>query len=82
GVPTLNQNHLHNLSIKVHEKEYQNSVAQVLSNYDNLILNNSKRFTILEQMAEQIYKEWFVRMRFPNYENIIFLPFPKKIQKS
>lgn len=69
GVPTLNQNHLHNLRIKVHHKNLQSKIAEALSKYDKLIENNFKRINILEQMAEQLYKEWFVRMRFPNYEN-------------
>lgn len=50
----------------------QQRIASILSAYDDLIENNNKRITILEQMAEQIYKEWFVRMRFPGYENAEF----------
>lgn len=72
GVPTLNQNHLHTLKLKVHKKEEQPIVASILSAYDDLIENNNKRIALLEQMAEQIYKEWFVRMRFPGYENAEF----------
>jgi type I restriction enzyme S subunit len=52
--------------------EYQKSIATILLNYDNLIENNNKRIKILEQMAENLYKEWFVRFRFPNYENTEF----------
>ncbi|MBQ0008043.1 MAG: restriction endonuclease subunit S, partial [bacterium] len=40
-----------------------------LSTYDNLIENNTKRIKLLEQMAENLYKEWFVRFRFPGHEN-------------
>ena len=72
GVPTLNQNHLHKIKIKVHRKEEQPIVASVLTTYDELIENNNRRIAILEQTAEQIYKEWFVRMRFPGYENTEF----------
>lgn len=50
----------------------QQRIASILSAYDNLIENNNKRIAILEQMAEQIYKEWFVRMRFPGNENAEF----------
>jgi type I restriction enzyme S subunit len=53
--------------------EIQKKIAAILSTYDNLIENNTKRIAILEQMAEQIYKEWFVRMRFPGYENTKFV---------
>ena len=72
GVPTLNQNHLHKLKIKVHLKSEQASIASILSAYDDLIEVNNKRIALLEQMAEQIYKEWFVRMRFPGFENTEF----------
>jgi len=48
--------------------ETQKKIASVLSAYDNLIENNNKRVKILEQMAENLYKEWFVRFRFPGHE--------------
>lgn len=51
-------------SLKIQEK-----IAVILSAYDDLIENNKKRIQILENMAEELYKEWFVRFRFPNYEN-------------
>ncbi|QGA11344.1 hypothetical protein GFH30_08020 [Acinetobacter wanghuae] len=50
----------------------QKKIAAVLSAYDDLIENNKKRIQILENMAEELYKEWFVRFRFPNYENTEF----------
>lgn len=50
----------------------QNQIVDILSAYDNLIENNNKRIKILEQMAENLYKEWFVRFRFPNYQNTEF----------
>ncbi|SOD15950.1 type I restriction enzyme, S subunit [Fibrobacter sp. UWB16] len=46
----------------------QEKIASVLSAYDNLIENNIKRIKILEQMAENLYKEWFVHFRFPGHE--------------
>ena len=49
--------------------EYQKKVASILNKYDQLIENNNKRIKILEDMAESLYKEWFVRFRFPGYEN-------------
>lgn len=70
GVPTLNQNHLHSLKIQIHGKELQRKIASILSTYDNLIENNTKRIKLLEQMAENLYKEWFVRFRFPGHENM------------
>lgn len=47
----------------------QKQIASILSAYDNLIENNDKRIKILEQMAENLYKEWFVRFRFPGHES-------------
>ena len=72
GVPTLNQNHLHSLKINIHEKRFQGKVASILSAYDNLIENNNRRIRLLEQMAENLYKEWFVRFRFPGHEKAEF----------
>lgn len=70
GVPTLNQNHLHSLKIKIHEKKLQQKIASILSAYDCLIENNTRRMRLLEQMAENLYKEWFVRFRFPEHEKV------------
>ena len=50
----------------------QTKIASILSAYDNLIENNNKRIKILEQMAETLYKEWFVRFRFPGHETAEF----------
>lgn len=50
----------------------QTKIASILSAYDNLIENNNKRIKILEQMAETLYKEWFVRFRFPGFETTEF----------
>ncbi len=72
GVPTLNQNHLKRLKIVVHDIDEQKKVSDILSAYDNLIENNNKRVKLLEQMVENLYKEWFVRFRFPGYENVEF----------
>ena len=48
--------------------ETQRKIASILSGYDDLIENNLKRIKILEEMAQQTYEEWFVRMRFPGFE--------------
>ncbi len=52
--------------------EHQQRIASILSAYDNLIEVNNKRIELLEQSARELYKEWFVRMRFPNYQNTKF----------
>ena len=48
----------------------QQKIASILSAYDRLIENNTRRIRLLEQMAENLYKEWFVRFRFPGHENV------------
>lgn len=72
GVPTLNQNHLQKLKIKIPSIEAQQKIAAILSTYDDLIENNKQRIKLLENMAEELYKEWFVRFRFPNWQNTEF----------
>ncbi len=48
--------------------ETQRRIANILSTYDNLIVNNQKQIKLLEEAAMRLYKEWFVNMRFPGYE--------------
>ena len=50
----------------------QKRIASILSAYDDLIENNLKRIKLLEEIAQNIYKEWFVHFRFPNYESSAF----------
>jgi type I restriction enzyme S subunit len=48
----------------------QQKNAAILSAYDDLIENNKRRIALLEKMAEEIYREWFVRLRFPGHEKV------------
>jgi type I restriction enzyme S subunit len=48
----------------------QRKIAAILSAYDELIENNKRRIALLEKMAEEIYREWFVRLRFPGHEKV------------
>jgi type I restriction enzyme S subunit len=48
----------------------QQKIASILSAYDDLIENNLKRIKILEEMAQMIYREWFVNFRFPGHEKV------------
>lgn len=54
-----------NLPLILPPLETQQKIASILSAYDELIENNKQRIKLLESMAEEIYKEWFVRLRFP-----------------
>lgn len=47
----------------------QHEVASILSAYDDLIENNRRRMTLLEKSAQLLYREWFVRLRFPGHEH-------------
>ncbi|GAA4446209.1 restriction endonuclease subunit S [Novipirellula rosea] len=51
----------------------QRKIAGILSAYDDLIENNRRRIAILERMAEEVYREWFVRMRFPGCQDTQFV---------
>ncbi|MCE2399762.1 restriction endonuclease subunit S [Candidatus Poribacteria bacterium] len=48
----------------------QRKIAAILSTYDDLIENNTRRIKILEDMAQTLYREWFVHYRFPGHENV------------
>ncbi len=63
---------LNNLWISKPPLPIQHKIAAILSAYDDLIENNNRRIAILEKMAEEIYREWFVRMRFPGHEKAKF----------
>ena len=54
----------------------QRKIATVLSAYDDLIENNQRRIKILEEMAQNLYREWFVKFRFPGHQNTRFVDSP------
>lgn len=54
------------------EYDTQCKIGKILSTYDDLIENNNKRIELLENMAQELYKEWFVRFRFPGYKTAKF----------
>lgn len=71
--PKLTQENLCRISIPLPEKYcIQQKIAKILSNYDDLIENNNKRIQILEEMAQKIYKEWFVDFKYPGHETATF----------
>lgn len=59
--------------VRVPDKGTQRRIADVLSAYDDLIENNTKRIKILEEMARSLYREWFVEFRFPGHEKAKFV---------
>ena len=64
----LTQPILKNIYIENHSRNVQDQIISIISTYDNLIEVNNKRIKVLEQMAKNLYKEWFVRFRFPGHE--------------
>lgn len=57
------------LEIELPPVEIQRSITDILSAYDDLIENNREQIKLLEEAAQRLYKEWFVDLRFPGYEN-------------
>lgn len=68
GVPHINLGILKKLQIICPPLSVQKKIAAIISSYDDLIENNWRRIALLEKMAEEIYREWFVRLRFPGHE--------------
>lgn len=70
--PALTIDSIKKLSIPVPSKAIQDKISTTLTTFDQIIENNNKRIKLLEKMAENLYKEWFVRFRFPGYEDTEF----------
>lgn len=66
----LSQEKLLSLKFLVPDISTQKEIADVLATYDELIENNKRRIELLEESARQLYKEWFVRFRFPGHEHV------------
>ena len=61
---------IQDIMIDVYPLPIQRKIAAILSAYDDLIENNTRRIKILEEMAQAIYREWFVHFRFPGHEGV------------
>ena len=66
---TVSLTALRNMKIEIPHIETQKKIAKILSSYDNLIENNQKQIKLLEEAAQRLYKEWFVDLHFPGYED-------------
>jgi len=66
----LNQDNIRNYTIPVPKLPAQRKIAAILSAYDDLIENNERRIRVLEEMAQNLYREWFVKLRFPNHQKV------------
>lgn len=65
NIPIIN-----NLPVSLPPLETQQKIAGILSAYDDLIENNRKQIKLLEEAAQKLYKEWFVKLNFPGHENV------------
>jgi len=69
ATPIVNKERFSNVEVSVHKLDKQKRIADILSAYDDLIENNQKQIRLQEEAAMLLYKEWFVNLRFPGYEN-------------
>lgn len=70
--PKLGIYKIERIQIALPDKTIQERIVDVIDSYDKLIRLNNERIKLLEQMAENLYKEWFVRFRFPGHESSDF----------
>ncbi len=68
--PLLTQTVLRQIPTAVPPLPTQRKIAAILSAYDDLIEVNTRRIALLEEMARGLYREWFVRFRFPGHERV------------
>lgn len=69
---SLNQDIIKRIPLRLPSIERQKTIVDILSAYDGLIENNTRRIEILEEMVRRLYKEWFVHFRFPGHEGVRF----------
>ena len=69
GRQRVNNDVFSRLDVTFPNIEIQRRIAEILSTYDDLIENNRKQIKLLEEAAQRLYKEWFVDLRFPGYED-------------
>lgn len=70
--PGINATVLSKFKITLPDINTQKYISDILSAYDDLIEANNRRIELLEQAAQELYKEWFVRLRFPGHEKAKF----------
>jgi len=76
NINNLNQTILASLPVPKPPLEVQQRIASTLSAFDELIDNNTRRIKILEEMAQALYREWFVYFRFPGHEKVRLVDSP------
>src|SRR5690554_4650030 len=72
NVPHISGRDIKAFRFKLPPEPVQERAVSILSAYDDLIENNTRRIEILEEMARRLYEEWFVHFRFPGHEEVSF----------
>ena len=72
SIPSMTSKTYYGIKVLLPSLDIQEKISNVLLRYDDLIETNNKRIKALERMAENLYKEWFVRFRFPGHETAEF----------
>jgi len=70
AITNISQDSLSTMLVDLPPLPTQRKIASLLITYDNLIENNTQRIKILEEMAQALYREWFVKFRFPGHEKV------------
>jgi type I restriction enzyme S subunit len=70
GQTELSRQRLKEVEVPLPERHIQQKIAAILSAYDDLIENNLRRIKILDEMAQTLYREWFVKFRFPSHQKV------------
>ncbi len=76
ATPIVNKTSFENIEVVAPSLPTQRKIATILSAYDDLIENNLRRIKILEEMAQNLYREWFVKFRFPGHQHARFTDSP------
>lgn len=72
SIPSMTSRTYYSIKIDLPDLATQKRIAAIMSSYDSLIDANNRRIELLEQTAQELYKEWFIRFRFPGYETVKF----------
>ncbi len=70
----INTRSIASIPVPIPSLSTQQTISRILSTYDALIENNRQRIAVLEAAAQTLYREWFVEMRFPGWENVEGIP--------
>jgi type I restriction enzyme S subunit len=70
NIPHISGGDIQDFAFPLPDLPTQRRIAEILSAYDDLIENNSRRMSLLEESAHLLYREWFVRLRFPGHEGV------------